>query len=1570
MMNSWCIASPVGCVPAWEPLSLRIAVLAFCVCTAACGTDSNRGLPDPPERSGGVGELRISAEWGPDGARRPEVVKGLCVVYHGEKCPPKKWADAEGALTCCKDVPGPLVIPQLPEGGKACIQLRAYTESTDPMKAGATLLTADGIVSDRSSVREAFEEQCGEKDQRLFEGAVPMPFESPLEDVEVNEKENRPLEVKALGCLPRGDDAPNYHCKSCKHCAGPGFTCALEENGADCGDGNICNGEEVCRGGMCQAGTPLCPDDGLYCNGVESCDPERGCVRMPRPCECEACDEETRECGFGIEACDDGNPCTVGTCAPGGVCSYEEVADGSDCSDGNICNGDEVCQGGMCQGGTPLCPDDGLYCNGVESCDPERGCVRMPRPCECEACNEETRECGFGVEACDDGNPCTVGICAPGGLCSYEEVADGSGCGDGNMCNGEEVCRGGMCQAGTPLCPDDGLYCNGVEICDPEVGCVRMPRPCECEACDEETRECGFGVEACDDGNPCTVGTCAPGGVCSYEEVADGSDCSDGNICNGEEVCQGGMCQAGAPLCPDDGLYCNGVESCDPERGCVRMPRPCECEACDEETRECGFGVEACDDGNPCTVGICAPGGLCSYEAVADGADCSDGDSCNGEEVCLGGMCQAGTPLCPDDGLYCNGIESCDPERGCVRMPRPCECEACDEETRECGFGIEACDDGNPCTVGTCAPGGVCSYEGVADGSDCSDGNMCNGEEVCQGGMCQGGTPLCPDDGLYCNGVESCDPERGCVRMPRPCECEACNEETRECGFGVEVCDDGNPCTVGICAPGGLCSYEEVADGSGCGDGNMCNGEEVCRGGMCQAGTPLCPDDGLYCNGVEICDPEVGCVRMPRPCECEACDEETRECGFGVEACDDGNPCTVGICAPGGLCSYEAVADGSDCDDGNPCTIGTCASGGLCSYEAVADGADCGDGDNCNGEEVCRGGMCQAGTPLCPDDGLYCNGFESCRDGECHVEPTCGDECGICVEGEGRCDLIPERCAPGTCCEAGVCEPMIEIGLSVTPLRTQAGKPGVFSVSFDEFRVACGSIEDVTEIGVRLSADDLTVTGCRADQGRPHPDAVGGRVEATIRSDAGFDVMRSLFTCDFLVDDRAQVGPSFVDCVEATANGSSDGVECSGDGFIVASECGAAVEVISLGRDGTPGGSHSRGPSISDDHAVVSFYSDAADLVRGDDNERRDVFVRNRSADQTAVAASGPEASQVFGRPTSVSGDGSRVAFYSRDGLHPIDRNGQNDVFVADLGTGEMILVSVGLNGVTSDGASLFPDMSSDGRRIVFQSSAKNLSAHYAGGTANVFVGAIPNPPPAALSAEDVMPVCPTLGAGEFCINPAISRDGSTVAFVSNAPIVPVASNGRLQVFVFRSGEFQIASVSSSGQVGNSDSLFPSLSEDGRFVAFKSLASNLVDRDTNQVEDIYVHDLMLGTTERISIGLRGDESDDASFPPAISGDGRFVAFGSSASNLAAADSNDHSNVFVRDRRRRVTAMVDVVDGADGPISSNGPVPDERVSITRDGGCIGFSSLGSNLSDRDRNSAFDVFVTRNPLAEGE
>jgi Tol biopolymer transport system component len=319
------------------------------------------------------------------------------------------------------------------------------------------------------------------------------------------------------------------------------------------------------------------------------------------------------------------------------------------------------------------------------------------------------------------------------------------------------------------------------------------------------------------------------------------------------------------------------------------------------------------------------------------------------------------------------------------------------------------------------------------------------------------------------------------------------------------------------------------------------------------------------------------------------------------------------------------------------------------------------------------------------------------------------------------------------------------------------------------------------------------------------------------------------------------------------------------------------------------------------------------------------------------------------------SADGRYVVFWSSaSNLVPGDTNGAFDVFLRDRETGATEIVSVDSAGVQGLENSLDPSISADGRYVAFESHASNLVPGDTNGSFDVFVRDRLTGTTERLSVD-------SSGAegNNQSFDPSISADGRFVAFYSSATnLVPGDTNDSLDVFVHdrQSGTTERVSVDWDGAEGNGHSRLPSISSDGRYVAFESSATNLVAGDTNGVLDIFVRDRQNGTTERVSVGAGGAQGDGASSLASISGDGRYVTFESFATNLVPGDTHGFLDVFFRDRLSATTTRVSVDSGG-----AQGNGDSGTASVSADGRFVAFHSFAANLAHGDTNGFFDVFV---------
>jgi len=436
-------------------------------------------------------------------------------------------------------------------------------------------------------------------------------------------------------------------------------TLALVSSGCtgdgDCDDGLWCNGAETCNAGTCVAGTAPNCDDGVACTDDSCNETTDSCDNIANDANCDDglfCD--------GAETCDAFLGCLVGTapnCDDGVGCTDDSCNESTDSCD-NIAN-DANC-------------DDGLFCDGAETCDAVLGCLAGTAP------------------NCDDGVGCTDDSC--------NEATDSCD----NIANDAN-------------CPDDGLFCDGAEYCDAVNDCSSTGDPCTGGAvCNESTDTCDTPV--CNNN-----GTCESGEDCNNCP----NDCISGTS-GSAAVCGNGICEAGdgedCVSCPAD---CNGVQNGKPSNryccGAGGGDNPISC-----ADSLCSTGGWSCTDvpaggGTPycCGDGFCdgAENDVnCGIDCgCVTNADCDDGVACT-DDACIGGAC-SNTPNdanCPDDGLFCDGTEYCDGSAGCLSTGDPCSAgETCNESTDSCdapacGLTGDACTQNSDCCSLSCKRNGKC----------------------------------------------------------------------------------------------------------------------------------------------------------------------------------------------------------------------------------------------------------------------------------------------------------------------------------------------------------------------------------------------------------------------------------------------------------------------------------------------------------------------------------------------------------------------------------------------------------------------------------------------------------------------------------------------------------------------------------------------------------------------------------------------------------------------------------------------------------------------------------------------
>jgi Tol biopolymer transport system component len=316
-----------------------------------------------------------------------------------------------------------------------------------------------------------------------------------------------------------------------------------------------------------------------------------------------------------------------------------------------------------------------------------------------------------------------------------------------------------------------------------------------------------------------------------------------------------------------------------------------------------------------------------------------------------------------------------------------------------------------------------------------------------------------------------------------------------------------------------------------------------------------------------------------------------------------------------------------------------------------------------------------------------------------------------------------------------------------------------------------------------------------------------------------------------------------------------------------------------------------------------SFEASPRTSWRTTSTENYDLFVRDRAAGVTECITVDPARTPGNGRSyaeASLSADGRLCVFYSwASNLVPADNNGVVDVFVRDLTTRQTARASVDSAGVEGNYDSQYATISADGRFVAFASFASNLSAGDTNGVGDIFLRDL------VLGVTQRV----SLGAGGaqpngYCTKPSVSGDGARVAFASAATnLVTGDTNATQDVFLWDRSvpNLQRLSVSASGAQGNDYSGSPSISANGRFVLFDSSASNLITGDSNFESDAFVRDLEMQSTERVSVTWTGGSLSDHSSGRAISSDGRFVVFTTSAPSVTGEFPPIYYHVYLRDR---------------------------------------------------------------------
>ncbi len=380
--------------------------------------------------------------------------------------------------------------------------------------------------------------------------------------------------------------------------------------------------------------------------------------------------------------------------------------------------------------------------------------------------------------------------------------------------------------------------------------------------------------------------------------------------------------------------------------------------------------------------------------------------------------------------------------------------------------------------------------------------------------------------------------------------------------------------------------------------------------------------------------------------------------------------------------------------------------------------------------------------------------------------------------------------------------------------------------------------------------------------------------------------------------------------------------------------------------------------AISADGRSMAFATDAP-LVPEDVNGLTDVYVRDLDSGAT-ILVSVSSAGMLGDGPSSnpvISGDGRRVLFASTAAnLVDNDSNGFVDLFVRDLDTGVTVRVNVSSTGAESDAeASLASSLaiSSNGRFVVFPSSATTLVPQTNWGFHQLYLHDLDTQTTEMVSLSNLQ--IAAFGSSQSV--GGVSADGRWIAFQSSASNLhpDVGPNNGPRVYV-RDRQLGLTSLVSVNGSGDFDAYAPSISDDGRYIAYSTL-TDAISTDTNFRRDTYVWDNHIPhTITRATVGTNGQESEVDCIEGRISGDGRHVVFASKASEFSQTYIENTYQVFVRDLDEQSTSLVSKsTQGSIALAHSRG------ASISSDGRYVGFYSEASNLVLNDGNGARDAFV---------
>ncbi|GMV28300.1 MAG: hypothetical protein AMXMBFR59_04250 [Rhodanobacteraceae bacterium] len=405
--------------------------------------------------------------------------------------------------------------------------------------------------------------------------------------------------------------------------------------------------------------------------------------------------------------------------------------------------------------------------------------------------------------------------------------------------------------------------------------------------------------------------------------------------------------------------------------------------------------------------------------------------------------------------------------------------------------------------------------------------------------------------------------------------------------------------------------------------------------------------------------------------------------------------------------------------------------------------------------------------------------------------------------------------------------------------------------------------------------------------------------------------------------------------------------------------------LISVSAEGRIGNGESYEAQISADGGSVAFYTRATNLVPDDTNNAHDLVLRKPAAGSTQRISVRTDGSPLSTYPNlsdsdALSADGRFVLMNVYEAADPADTNGQPDGYLFDSQDGSVRRVTLGIGNAQIAGFSLAAGLSRDAARVIYQAHAADVIPGQPMGNPRAYVRELATDIVTHVTFRDGAEV-----AGDSISAPVMASNGSVVvAATLNGNFVTGDRNDMSDIIrqdglTSASQRLTAPMAGSAVAAGNHDSgsyvQGVAASADARFVAFGSLASNLVPGDLNGVNDIFVRDRLLGTTERVSVYSNGSEGFCGSFGANISDDGRYVVF-YSCTPFDLATPSLRMDVYRHDRLTHTTSLI---SRALGDTAANGF--STHPALSADGRIVAFASCASDLVAIDLNGLCDIFV---------